>query len=40
MSRGKTFLYLAIGAAVALVFNGMIAGILNKVLSPIGLTYA
>lgn len=33
-------MYLALGATVALVFNKTIAGILNTVLSPLGITYA
>jgi len=36
----KTFFAIAVGAGLALVFNKTIAGILNTVLSPLGLTYA
>lgn len=36
----KTFIAMAVGAAAALVLNKTIAGILNTVLSPLGLTYA
>jgi hypothetical protein len=36
----KTLFALALGAGVALIFNKTIAGILNTVLSPLGLTYA
>lgn len=36
----KTVLGLALGATIALVLNKTIAGILNTVLSPLGLTYA
>jgi hypothetical protein len=36
----KTFLALAVGAALALVANKTIAGLLNTVLAPLGLTYA
>jgi hypothetical protein len=36
----KTFLALAVGAALALVLNKTIAGFLNTILTPLGLTYA
>ena len=36
----KTFMAIAVGATVALVFNKTIAGIVNTVLAPLGLTYA
>lgn len=36
----KTFAAVALGATVALVFNKTIAGIINTILSPLGLTYA
>jgi hypothetical protein len=36
----KTFMAIALGATLALVLNKTIAGILNTVLSPLGLTYA
>lgn len=36
----RTFLALAVGAGIALALNKAIAGILNTVLSPLGLTYA
>lgn len=36
----RTFFALALGAGLAIVFNKTIAGILNTVLSPLGLTYA
>ena len=36
----QTFLAIALGATLALVFNKTLAGILNTVLSPLGLTYA
>jgi hypothetical protein len=36
----KTFLAVALGATLALVFNKTIAGLVNTVLSPLGLTYA
>lgn len=35
----KTFMALALGAGLALAFNKTIAGILNTLLSPLGLTY-
>jgi hypothetical protein len=35
----KTFLALAVGAGLALALNKTIAGILNTVLAPLGLTY-
>jgi hypothetical protein len=37
--RARTFLWLAVGGALAIVFNGFVASLLNKVLSPIGLQY-
>lgn len=36
----KTFLAIAVGAALALVLNKTISGLLNTILSPLGLTYA
>lgn len=36
----RTFFALAVGAALALVLNKTIAGFLNTVLAPLGLTYA
>jgi hypothetical protein len=36
----RTFMAIAVGATLALVFNKTIAGLLNTVLSPLGLTYA
>jgi hypothetical protein len=36
----KTFLFVALGATAALVLNKTIAGFLNTVLAPLGLTYA
>lgn len=36
----KTFFAMALGATAALVLNKTIGGILNTVLSPLGLTYA
>jgi hypothetical protein len=36
----KTFWAVAVGATLALVFNKTIAGLVNTVLSPLGLTYA
>lgn len=36
----KTFFAIALGAAAALVLNKTIAGILNSILTPLGLTYA
>lgn len=39
MSKGETFGLLALGAAIALVFNATITGIANTVLSPLGITY-
>ena len=36
----KTFMFIALGAALALVANKTVAGILNTVLTPLGLTYA
>lgn len=35
-----TFLALSVGGALALVANKTIAGLLNTVLTPLGLTYA
>jgi len=36
----RTFFAVALGATAALVLNKTISGILNTVLSPLGLTYA
>lgn len=36
----RTFFALALGAGIGLILNKTIAGILNTVLSPLGLTYA
>jgi len=36
----KTYIAVALGATLALVLNKTIAGFLNTVLSPLGLTYA
>lgn len=36
----RTFAAIAVGATIALVFNKTIAGIINTVLAPLGLTYA
>lgn len=36
----KTFAAVALGATIALVFNKTLSGILNTILSPLGLTYA
>lgn len=36
----RTILALGLGAAIALVLNKTIAGILNPILSIIGVTYA
>lgn len=36
----KTFFAIALGATAALVLNKTIAGILNSILTPLGLTYA
>lgn len=35
----RTFFALALGAGLALALNKTIAGILNTILSPLGLTY-
>ena len=35
----KTFFALALGAGIALAFNKTIAGLVNTILSPLGLTY-
>lgn len=35
----KTYVAVALGATLALVLNKTIAGFLNSVLSPLGLTY-
>lgn len=37
---GSKILWATIGASVALILNSTIAGIVNKVLSPLGITYA
>lgn len=38
-SMHRTFLALAVGAGLALALNKTIAGLVNTILSPLGLTY-
>ena len=35
----KPYLLVAVGAALALILNTMIAGILNPILTPLKITY-
>ena len=36
----RTFFALATGAGIALILNKTIAGLLNTILTPLGLTYS
>jgi hypothetical protein len=36
----KDFLMVAIGAALAIMFKGIIAGVLNPILGVVGVTYS
>lgn len=36
----RTFFALSVGAGIALIMNKTVAGLLNAILTPLGLTYA
>lgn len=36
----KEFMFLAIGATLAIVFNGIVASFMNPILSILGVTYS
>lgn len=37
--RTRTFVLLLVGGSLALLANGIVANLMNKVLGPLGITY-